>query len=92
MMSEVVQRVYCTNCNRELTEVEDLTVCDCGSRDFMYGNTLVLNDGKLMCECGSEMMEMVAHMNMSPKFIKTYRCCCCGATISTEIYYESQYI
>lgn len=91
-MSEIKQRVYCMKCKKELTDVEDLEICECGSKNFIYGRTVVVENGKFMCECGSDTMKMNAHIDMSSKHITTYYCSNCGEPISTETYYESQYI
>lgn len=85
------QKVFCRKCKKDLSDIDNLNECECGSKGFIYGKTVVATDKGFKCNCGCEKVEMVAHFNMNPKYISTYKCHDCGATISTETYYESQY-
>lgn len=86
-MSE--QKVFCMKCKKDLTNIEKLNQCECGSKDFIYGDTVTMSEGKFLCNCGCTEMEKIAHINMNPTYITTYECCECGAKISTETYFES---
>lgn len=85
------QKVFCLRCKKDLSGIENLKECECGSRSFVYGHTLTKTEDRLGCSCGSNQMEKIGHLNMNPTYISTYKCCKCGATISQEIYYESPY-
>ena len=86
------QKVFCMDCGKDLTGIENMEQCECGSKNFIYGNTVVKTEKGFACECGFEQMEEVAHINMAPKYITTYQCCGCNSSISTEVYYESPYL
>lgn len=81
---ESKQRVFCSDCFADLSDVENLEVCECGSKNFIYGETLVSKDGVLQCECGNNRMRNVVHMDFTDRFVNTYRCVGCGAAISVE--------
>lgn len=85
------QKVFCMECKKNLTGIQNLKKCTCGSRDFVYGETVVNTENGFGCSCGSDQMKKVAHVNMNPRYLSSYQCCGCGATISTETYYESPY-
>lgn len=89
---DMKQKVYCMKCGKDLTGIENMEQCECGSKDFIYGETVVKTEKGFACKCGSEQMEKCVHINMNPKYITTYKCCGCGARISTEVYYESPFV
>ena len=86
-----MEKVFCLKCKKDLSDIKDLKECECGSKNFVYGNTVIKTDNGFGCSCGSDKMSKVAHLNMNPTYISSYQCCGCGATISTETYYESPY-
>ena len=86
-----MEKTFCLKCKEDLSDVKKLKKCKCGSRNFVYGNTVIKISNRFGCSCGSETMNKVAHINMNPRYISSYQCDGCGATISTEIYYESSY-
>ena len=86
------QKVFCMKCKKDLSDkTEKFDECECGSKAFVYGNTVVKTEKGFACSCGCEQMQMVAHLNMSPKYITNYSCKKCGAVLSTETYCESYY-
>lgn len=85
------QKVFCMACKKDLSDVEHMEMCECGSKNFIYGNTVTSTEYGFGCSCGCSKFKMVAHINMNPKYISTYECIECGETISTEVYYESPY-
>ena len=80
--------VFCMSCFKDLSDTPGVDACTCGSKNFYYGETLVRTDEGLSCSCGCNEIEMIAHINMSPKFIRTNKCKNCGAKISSETYYD----
>lgn len=82
------QRVFCMECHADLTDVENLEKCECGSKNFIYGETLVLKDGELQCECGSNKLYSQVHIDYTDRAVTTYTCLGCGAAISTEVHRE----
>lgn len=85
------QKVFCMKCKKDLSDIENLKECECGSKDFVYGDTVIKKEKGFGCSCGATQMKNVAHINMNPTYISTYECSGCGAKISTETYYESLY-
>lgn len=86
-----MEKIFCLKCKEDLSDVKNLKKCKCGSRDFVYGNTVIKTSNWFGCSCGSETMSKVAHINMNPRYISSYQCDGCCETISTETYYESPY-
>lgn len=85
------QKVFCMECQKDLSNIENLSECECGGRNFIYGFTVVKTEGGFACSCGSTQMKQTSHINMNPTYISTYQCCGCDANISTETYYDSPY-
>lgn len=90
-MDKQKQKVFCMKCKKDLSGIQNLKKCKCGSRDFVYGDTVVKTEDGFACSCGNAQMKKVAHINMNPTYVTTYQCCECNASISTETYYESPY-
>lgn len=85
------QKIFCKECKMCLTDIDPLEECECGSRNFIYGDTLVKVGEEIRCNCGATQMNKVAHYNLNPRYISIHKCCGCDATICTEVYYESPY-
>lgn len=85
------QKCFCLTCKKDLSNRETLGGCECGSNDFIYGDTITLQDGVFKCSCGSDKFKKVSHFNMNPRYISTYQCYGCDALVSKETYYESPY-
>lgn len=85
------QKVFCRKCKKDLSDIDNLNECECGSKDFIYGKTVVATDKGFRCSCGNELFKMVAHVDMTSRHISTYACEKCGESISTETYYKSPY-
>ena len=65
---------FCLSCFKE--NPQDREVCECGGRNFVFGDYINIVDGKIVCDCGGTEFEMVMHMNMSPIYNKSYACSC----------------
>jgi hypothetical protein len=85
------EKEYCLKCGKE--NIKNKDVCECGSKDFVYGNnfTYTVKDG-VVCNCGNKMFEKISHINANPHYITTYACTECNNTVVTETYYESPYL
>jgi hypothetical protein len=86
------QKVFCMECKKDLSDkTEKFDECECGSKNFIYGNTVEKTEQGFACSCGCSQFRMIAHVNMNPRYIKTFSCDKCSASVSTETYYESPY-
>lgn len=86
------KREYCMDCKKDLSENQGRKKCECGSRNFIYGNKIVKTEKGFSCECGSELFKTTCHVNMNPKYITTMQCSVCGAIVGKEIFYQSPYL
>lgn len=86
------QKVFCMKCKKDLSDIKNLKKCKCGSRNFIYGDTVVSTENGFACSCGCTQTEWKGHFNMNPIYVTTYQCIDCGASISTETYYKSPYM
>lgn len=84
-----MQKVFCLDCKKDLSDKKDLKRCSCGSRNFIYGDTLVYEDGTFRCSCGSTAFSWNGHANLNPRYLTSYACANCGASIGKETYYKS---
>lgn len=78
---------FCMECGRETDQEKD--TCECGSRNFIYGNHFSYENKKAICECGNDTFKMVMHMNMSPIHNKSYQCSDCEKNVMVQTYIES---
>ena len=80
---------YCLKCGNE--NPQDRAICECGGRNFIFGDNFTFENGKAICKCGNDQFKMIAHINMSPIYNKTYKCINCGKTFGMQTYYKSEY-
>lgn len=73
----------CLNCKKRLKEGEH---CSCSDdKVTIYGNDISIDEnGDVVCKCGSKKFTMNMHVNMSPKFYKSWICSKCGSLVGKE--------
>lgn len=76
---------FCLKCLQE--NPQDREVCECGGRNFVFGDKINIVDGKVVCDCGATEFRMAMHMNMHPIYNKTYKCDC-GSHFGMQTYLE----
>ena len=81
---------YCRKCGNP--NPQDRGICECGGRNFIYGDNFSCINKKVICNCGNDKFTMTFHMNMNPIYIKNYKCEKCGNIIATQSYYENPYM
>lgn len=84
VINKIYKREYCMSCKQE--NPQDREICECGSRNFIFGDGIVYKDGKFKCECGSEEFKFGIHLNMSPIYETVYTCLGCRTTVRTQEY------
>ena len=85
------EKIFCMECKKELTS-EKIEQCECGSKNFIFGNVVVTDKGFACARCGSTKFRRAGHMMKNPYYLNEFECCDCGAYMATEIYYESPYL
>lgn len=90
MIKTEFEKEFCMKCGKE--NPQDREICECGGRNFVFGDSFQYIDGKVICNCGNDKFKMITHINMNPIYNKTYRCSKCGNHIGVQIYYESPYL
>jgi DNA-directed RNA polymerase subunit RPC12/RpoP len=83
---------YCMECGKDHSDKLSEEVCECGSRNFIYGDSLVKTDKGYDCGCNNPMLEVKLRVCGSPLSNVTYVCKNCGAQIGQQIYYENPYL
>lgn len=78
---------YCMECGD--VNPQDKSVCKCGGKNFVFGSDFEYKNKGVTCNCGSDMFKMIAHINRSPYYDKTYRCKECGNIIGVQNYHNS---
>ena len=86
MKSELEYCMVCGNPNPP-----DREICECGGRNFVYGNNFTYENKKAVCDCGNDQFQMTFHMNANPIYTKNYKCMKCGNVIGVQTYYKSEY-
>lgn len=71
----------CMKCKRECSENEIL--CECGSRYFISGNKISLDEKGVKCDCGSRKFRSTSFMDYTDKAVNGYTCIKCGNTVTT---------
>lgn len=90
MIKTEFEKEYCMSCGKE--NPQDRAVCECGGRNFVFGDNFNLINNTIICGCGSDKFKMVSHVNMNPIHNKTYRCVKCNNTIGIQTYAENPYV
>ena len=85
-MDKSLEKIFCARCKKDLSEIEKLEQCECGSRDFIFGKTIIPSDNGFVCSCGSTKLQRVEYIRMPSKFITSFKCVNCGADIGMEVY------
>ena len=80
---------YCVKCKQE--NPQDREICECGGRNFIFGDSVVYQDDKFKCECGSEEFVLSTHMNMNPIHNSTYMCAECKSPVGVQTYVKDYY-
>jgi len=88
-MNQKYEKEYCMVCGN--INPQDREICECGGRNFVYGNKFTYEDKKVVCNCGSDQFKTTFHMNTNPIYIKNYKCIFCGNIIGMQTYYKSPY-
>ncbi|MFW6008846.1 MAG: hypothetical protein ACOCP8_06235 [archaeon] len=83
------EKEYCMKCGKLIEQSEKK--CECGSKNFIFGDNFVYTKCKATCDCGNDKFQMISHVNRSPVYNKTYSCSECGNTIGIQTYYKSPY-
>lgn len=84
------EKEYCMKCGN--LNPQDREICECGGRNFVFGNNFTYENKKVVCGCGNDKFQMTFHMNANPIYTKNYKCSECGNIIGTQTYYESPYM
>lgn len=79
---------FCLVCGKEIAE--DKEECECGARDFVYGNNLKRIDGGFSC-CDNPSLKKTSHMNCNPIYHSLYVCDNCHTIVGTQCYYDNPY-
>lgn len=82
-----VELEFCLRCKKP--NPPEREICECGSRNFVYGNNFSLKDGGVHCDCGSTSFNMVLHTNSNPSRY-VYKCSNCNNVIKKEYYKENE--
>jgi hypothetical protein len=82
---------YCLKCKIDHSDKQDEEVCECGSRDFIFGDKIAKSEQGFSCGCGNPKLKMTCHMNCDPIYNSTYVCENCGAVIGKQVYLEDSY-
>ncbi len=69
----------------------DRPICECGGRDFIFGNNFTYENKKAICNCGNDEFEQFFHCDHDPYHTTNYKCTKCGNVIATQTYYKSSY-
>ncbi len=80
---------YCMVCGNP--NPQDRAICECGGRNFVFGNNFTYENKELICNCGGKGFVLSFHMNSSPIHTKNYKCVMCGNIIGIQTYYRSPY-
>ena len=75
---------FCMNCKQE--NPQDRAICSCGSRNFIFGDSIIYKDDKFQCDCGSDNIQFSSSVNMSPIHNTTYICLKCKSVIGMQTY------
>ena len=80
---------YCMKCGNE--NPQDREICECGGRNFVFGNKFKYINKKVVCDCGNDKFQMTMHFNMSPIYTRNYKCSGCGNIIGMQTYCENTF-
>lgn len=75
---------FCLRCFNE--NPQDREVCECGGRNFVFGDHIGIVDKQVTCDCGGRQFKMVMHMNMTPIYNRTMKCEACGNCFGVQTY------
>lgn len=88
-MTKTYEKEFCMVCGKE--NPQDREICECGGRNFVFGNKFTFENREVVCSCGNNRFQMTSHINMNPIYNKTYKCSKCGNSIGVQTYYKSPY-
>jgi hypothetical protein len=63
----------------------DRAICECGGRNFVFGNDFTYENKKVVCNCGNIEFRMSTHMDFAKFANTTYICTKCGNPMATQI-------
>lgn len=75
---------FCTTCKKE--NPPDRDTCECGSRNFVYGGDISLEDDKLICRCGKTEFEFKLHINGGKIHERVFVCRSCSNVVKFQTY------
>ena len=78
---------YCMKCGNE--NPQDREVCDCGGRDFVFGDKFTYIDKRIVCNCGSTEFKMSTHMDFINFASTTYVCVNCKNPVAIQTYKDN---
>jgi hypothetical protein len=81
------EKEYCMVCGNE--NPQDREVCDCGGRDFVFGDKFTYVDGKVICNCGSLEFRMSTHVDFNDFANTTYVCTKCGNPVAVQTHRDN---
>ena len=82
-MLDNTQKSFCIKCLKEVSS--EVQQCECGGTYFAFGK-LKIEDGKILCQCGSEKFKTGMHMDYANKATTTLICTKCNNVCGTENY------
>jgi hypothetical protein len=71
---------------------QDREVCDCGGRDFVFGDEFTYVDKKVVCNCGSTEFRMSTHVDFTNFANTTYVCTNCKNPVAIQNYRENSWL
>jgi mRNA-degrading endonuclease HigB of HigAB toxin-antitoxin module len=82
------KKEYCVKCGNK--NVQNKEICDCGSKNFIFGNKFSYKDKKIICDCGSNEFQMIFHCNRDSIHNQTYECVKCKNIINYQCYIDDK--
>ena len=79
---------YCVKCKKELKKKK----CDCGSLRTISGESIVIKNNKIVCECGETQFNKAIHVDYEEKYVDSGKCIGCNANVSIESYREKEWL
>mgnify|MGYP001248751108 FL=1 len=77
-----MEKEYCLECGNENPPEKE--VCECGGRNFVWGDDIILKDGKIICKCGNDKFNFSMHMLFTKFGNTTYVCSECGNVVGKQ--------
>ena len=81
-----MEKEYCMECLKE--NPPEREICECGGRNFTWGDDISIVDKKVTCKCGSNTFEKSFHIDFVDFSNTTYVCSACGNAVGVQIHRE----